>query len=139
MTKTARALAGLVAGELEGDAETQVSGVSGLSDAQPGHLSFYANPKYKKALQETRASVVLVGPGTPAASGGRTFIRVPNPHLAFARIAAEFHPPKRHSAGISSGAHVDGEAAVDGTATIMAGAFVSAGATVGARDRKSVV
>jgi UDP-3-O-[3-hydroxymyristoyl] glucosamine N-acyltransferase len=130
--RTAGQLAALVRGELEGDPELLVWAVNGLETATAGHVSFYANPKYKKALATTNASVVLVGPDAPSREG-RTSIRVPNPHLAFARVATEFHPPRRHAPGVSPGAHLDAEATVDPSATIMAGATVSKGAVIGAR------
>lgn len=132
MIRTARQLAALVGGELEGDAELSISGVAGLDAAQAGQLSFFANPKYKHALAATKASVVLVGTDAPV-RGEKTFIRVPNAHLAFAKVATVFHPPKQHQPGHSPGAHIDAGAKVDPTATVMAGAFVSSGAVVGAR------
>ena len=132
MTRTARQLAALVRGELEGDPELLISGVAGLDAAESGQLSFYANPKYKDALAKTKALVILVGPEAPA-RGARTYLRVPNPHLAFAQVATAFHPPKQHLPGRSSAAHVEPGAQVDPSATVMAGAFVSKGAVIGAR------
>ena len=132
MTRTARQLAALVRGELEGEGELSISGVAGLADAQEGELSFYANPKYKAALANTKAMVILAGAEAPP-RGKRTYLRVPNPHLAFAQIATEFHPPKKHLPGCSSAAHVEPGAKVDPSATLMAGAFVSKDAVIGAR------
>ncbi len=132
MTRTARQLAALVRGELEGEGELQVAGVSGLDLAGPEHLSFYGNPKYKQALLDTKALLVLVGADAPP-RGARTYIRVPNPHLAFAQVASVFHPPKVHAPGRSAQAHIDAEARVDASATIMAGATVSKDAVIGAR------
>ncbi len=132
MTRTARQLAALVRGELEGDGALNIWGVSGLDHAGPGQLSFYANPKYKQALQQSRALVVLVGADAPE-RGGRTYIRVANPHLAFAQVATEFHPPKVHAPGCSPAAHIDPSARVDPSATVMAGATVSKDAVIGAR------
>jgi len=129
--KTASQLAALVGGTLEGD-DVQISGVSGLEQAQSGQLSFYGNQKYKKQLAETKASAVLVPDDAPA-RGQKTYIKVPHPHLAFARIAQVFHPPKKHVAGVSPKATVHATATVDPTATVMDHAFVAAGAQVGAR------
>ncbi|MFZ5443953.1 MAG: UDP-3-O-(3-hydroxymyristoyl)glucosamine N-acyltransferase [Myxococcota bacterium] len=130
--KTAAELAALVSGRLDGDAQATVSGVSGLEQAQPGQLSFYGNQKYKAQLAATKASVVLVPDEAPA-RGDKTYIHVANPHLAFARIAQVFHPPKQHVPGISPRASVHPDAKVDPSATVMDFAFVSAGAIIGAR------
>jgi UDP-3-O-[3-hydroxymyristoyl] glucosamine N-acyltransferase len=132
MTTTVAELAALVGGEVEGDPALVLSGVAGLEAARPGQLSFYGNPKYKAALEATRASAVFVGDEAPP-RGARTYVRVKQPHLAFARAAQRFHPPKRHAPGVSPQAHVHAEARVDAAATVMAGAHVARGAQVGAR------
>jgi UDP-3-O-[3-hydroxymyristoyl] glucosamine N-acyltransferase len=58
---------------------------------------------------------------------------VPNPHLAFARVAQVFHPAKRHAPGRSEKATVHATAQVDPTATVMDFVTVGAGATIGPR------
>jgi UDP-3-O-[3-hydroxymyristoyl] glucosamine N-acyltransferase len=121
-----------VSGAIEGDAGLTITGVSSLDRAQPGHISFFGNQKYKQALAHTKASAIFVGEGTPLRDGV-TFVRVKNPSLAFAQVAQLFHPPKRYGAGIEPGANVHPSAQVDPTATIMAGATVREGATIGAR------
>ena len=130
--KTVADIAALVGGQVDGDAGLVITGVSGLEAAQPGQLSFYGNQKYKAALEATRASAVLVPDDAPA-RGGRTWVRVKNPHLAFARVAQVFHPKKQHAPGVSPQAFVHPEAKVDASATVMAHASVAKGAVVGAR------
>lgn len=131
-SKTVAELAALVGGDIEGDAGLLVTGVAGLDAAGPGQLSFFGNPKYKAALEGTRASVVCVGKSAPP-RGERTYLRVAEPHLAFARVARLFNPPKRHEPGVSPRAEVHATARVDASATVMANAWVGPGATVGAR------
>lgn len=130
--KTAREVAALVGGTVDGDDALEVSGVSGLEQAQPGQLSFYGNQKYKQALAATRASVVLVPPDAPP-RGSKTYVVVPNPHLAFARVGQAFHPKKTYEPGVSPKATVHPSATVDPSATVMDFVTVSAGAHVGAR------
>lgn len=127
-----RELAALVGGEVDGDPALLITGLSGLEAATAGQLSFYGNPRYKRQLAVTRASAVLV-PLEPPPRQGATFIRVRNPHLAFARIASALQPPREYAAGVAAGAHVQPGASVDPTATVMAGATVQGGAFVGAR------
>ena len=98
--KTASQLAALVGGTLDGDANAAVTGVSGLEQAQSGHLSFYGNQKYKKQLAETKASVVLVPDDAPA-RGEKTYIKVAHPHLAFARNAEDHSSPVSTFGGVS--------------------------------------
>ncbi len=130
--KTASQLAALVGGTLEGDADLHVTGVSGLEQANPGQLSFYGNQKYKQQLADTKASVVLVPDDAPP-RGEKTYIKVAHPHLAFARVAQAFHPPKKYTPGVSEKASVHVTAEIDPSATVMDFAFVGAGAFIGAR------
>ncbi len=129
---TAAQVAALVGGTVEGDGSLQVTGVAGLEQAQPGQLSFFGNQKYKKALSVTRASVVLVAADAPP-RGDKTYVVVPNPHLAFARVAQTFAPPKQHAPGISQKATVDPTAKVEATATVMDFVTIGAGSVVGPR------
>jgi UDP-3-O-[3-hydroxymyristoyl] glucosamine N-acyltransferase len=126
-------LAAHVGGEVHGDAATPIVGVAGLESARPGELSFYGSAKYRKALEATRASAVLVGGEVPGPAEGRAYVRVPNPHLAYAKLSALFHPPRSYPAGVHARALVHPEAEVDPSATVMAGAVVERGAKVGAR------
>ncbi len=125
-------LATHVGGELLGDAGLLIHGLNGLAEAVPGDVSFYGNPRYRRQYEATRASAVLVG-SDASPRPGMALIRVPNPHLAFARLLQLFHPVERPAAGVSPQAHVHSEARVHPEATVMAGATVERGATVGAR------
>ncbi len=124
-------LAAAVGGEIlgGGDPSLRIHGVNGLEDAKPGELSFYGSAKYRKQALSTRASAVLVSGEVPERDGV-TFVRVENPHLAFARISTIFHPRPSFAPGIHPRAHVHPEAKVHTGATVMAGATVEAGAQV---------
>jgi UDP-3-O-[3-hydroxymyristoyl] glucosamine N-acyltransferase len=131
VTHTLQHLATLVHGTVEGDGDIAVSGINTLEAATAGEISFYGNKRYAKQYEATRAAAVLVD-NDMVRRKNLTVIRVRNPHLAFARIAALFHPRPSFPAGISPGAHVDATAQVDATCCIMAGAFVGAGAQLAA-------
>ncbi|HEY8208487.1 MAG TPA: UDP-3-O-(3-hydroxymyristoyl)glucosamine N-acyltransferase [Myxococcaceae bacterium] len=127
-------LASLVGAELRGDPEARIHGVNGLAEARPGDVSFYANPRYRAQLHATRASAVLASSDPPGCPQGAARLLVPNPHLAFAKVSAAFHPERRAPPGVAPGAHVHPEAKVHPEACVMAGATVERGATVGARS-----
>lgn len=124
-------LAALVGGQVEGDAALEIHGVAGLEAAAPGQLSFYASSRYKRALEQTKASAVLVGKDAPAT--GKSLVRVENPHLAFARISQGFHPPRSFAPGRSDRASIHPDARVHAEATVMAFVTIERGAAVGAR------
>lgn len=130
--RSVRELAALVGGEVQGDAQREIRGLNGLAEAGPSDLSFYGNAKYHRQLATTRAGAVLVSEPMPPREG-TSFIQVPQPHLAFARISQLFHPFPQHPGGVSPRAQVDPSAKVHPTATVMGMATVEKGATVGAR------
>jgi UDP-3-O-[3-hydroxymyristoyl] glucosamine N-acyltransferase len=73
---------------LEGDGSIDITGVAGIEQAEAGHLTFLANPKYAPALATTRASAVILGesePSPPCAA-----LRTPLPYVAFAKALEIF-------------------------------------------------
>lgn len=129
---TVRELAAHVGGEVLGDPAKAITGINGLAEAGPHELSFYGNPKYRKDYEKSGAGAVLVLPDTPA-SEGRTVIRVPQPHLAFAKVTALLFPPKAYPPGVHPSAVVHAQASVHPEATVLANVVVESGAHVGAR------
>ncbi len=132
MSFTLAELAARVGGEVDGDASVRVDGVSTLEDAGPTQLSFFANRKYRRAFEGSRAGAVLVEPGEPVPAG-RTVLRVPNAYLAFAKISTLFHPPRQAVPEVSPLAVIHPTARVHPSAQVMPLACVAAGAEVGAR------
>lgn len=86
MKKTLGELAALVKGEVVGDKNIVIRGLSGIEEAKDGDLTFIANPKYIQFLKTTKASAIIMPRDMeiqwPSA------IRIDNPSLAFAQIAA---------------------------------------------------
>jgi UDP-3-O-[3-hydroxymyristoyl] glucosamine N-acyltransferase len=122
-----------VGGTLRGDGSVRIHGVEGLAEAGPQHLSFYASHRYREALDATRAGAVLVPVGEETKRVDLALVQVPNPHLAYARISALFHPVAKATPGISPKANVHPTARVHPEACILAFVSVEAGAEVGAR------
>src|SRR4051794_6024275 len=70
-----------------------LTGVAPLQTAAPGDVSFLDNRKYAEALADTHADAVIVNPDmaerVPATA---VAIISREPYLAWARVAALFHP-----------------------------------------------
>jgi UDP-3-O-[3-hydroxymyristoyl] glucosamine N-acyltransferase len=131
-----RPLAELVAhvgGTLRGDGSLLIHGVEGLAEAGPRDLSFYGSHRYREALAVTRAAAVLVPVGEETSRADLALVQVPNPHLAYARISALFHPALAHAPGVSPRANVHPSARVHAEACVMAFVTVEALAEVGPR------
>jgi UDP-3-O-[3-hydroxymyristoyl] glucosamine N-acyltransferase len=121
---------------LRGEPELKVRSVATLSRAEPGSLSFLANSRYRKQLEITRATAVVVSAEDEAHCPAAALIH-PNPYLAYARIATLVHPqaspqPGKHpSAVIGSGAHIAASANIGPLAVIEDGAEIGDRVSIG--------
>lgn len=100
-----------------GAPETEIAGVAGIDDAQPGELTFVSNPKYAALARRTRASAVIVSEDFPTIS--TAMLRSKNPYLDFARTLEMFHPAMKYAPGIHP------------TAVVHESAKIGAGAHIG--------
>lgn len=91
-------LARALGAELRGDPDLDITGVAGIEDAGPGHLTFVANPKYAALARTTRATAILVSPEFPEIATAT--LRLKNPYLAFARALEIFYRPPSWPPGI---------------------------------------
>lgn len=129
MELTLKDLARITGGEVEGDGNILIKGVSGIKEAADGQVTFLANPKYVKDLGSTKASAVIAAPGVPA--GGLPVIRAANPYLAFAKAVWAFAPKKKAPAGVMDGAIVSPGATLGEGVTVYPNAFISEGVSIG--------
>ncbi|MFB6258715.1 MAG: UDP-3-O-(3-hydroxymyristoyl)glucosamine N-acyltransferase, partial [Flavobacteriales bacterium] len=93
MEFSAREIAQLLKGEVEGDPEVKVSKLCKIEEGEQGALTFLANPKYTEHIYNTSASVVIVENGfTPrqALPATCTLIRVEDPYKGFARLLEHY-------------------------------------------------
>jgi UDP-3-O-[3-hydroxymyristoyl] glucosamine N-acyltransferase len=124
-------IADRLACRLEGDGAIEITGVATLDDAEPGQLTFFANPKYIAELKRTRASAVIAG---DTADGAHlAILRTRDPYLAFARAVELFADPWQPPAGVHPLALVEEGAMIAPDASVGAFVFVGQGARVGAR------
>ena len=86
MRKTLAELAAIVKGEVVGDQNLVITGLSGIKEAKQGDLTFIANPKYIPLSRTTKASAILTPRNVEVS--GKSIIRAENPSLAFSHIAS---------------------------------------------------
>ncbi len=118
--------------ELRGDPQLRVTRVATLPNADVGALSFLANRRYRRALQATRATAVVVAAEDAPLCTAAALID-PNPYLAYARIAALLYPAAETGAGVHAGAIVAASAAVPPSAAVGACAVIEHGVRLGDR------
>ncbi len=107
----------------KGKGSTKITGVAGLKEAEKGDLVFLSHPKYRKQLEQTKASAAIV----PMDEG---FDRIPvllseNPHLSFIQAVEYFFQPLLPSPGIHP------QACVSPSAKIARGVSIGAFASIG--------
>ena len=124
-----REIASALGCRLEGDGDLEITGVAGMEQAAPGHLTFLANPKYAPKLKHTRASAILVAES--AKSIEIACLISENPYLDFARAPALFYQPPRPAPGIHPLAYVAPSATVGENCSIAPFAVVGERVTLG--------
>ena len=117
---------------LRGEPTLRVARVATLSRAAAGSLSFLANPRYRKQMESTHATAVLVGPENAADCPVAALID-PNPYLAYARIAGLLHPAAPFTAGVHPSAVVSPTARLAASASVGPMAVIEDEAEVGER------
>jgi UDP-3-O-[3-hydroxymyristoyl] glucosamine N-acyltransferase len=116
--------------ELRGE-DRPVSGVGTLSGANPGQLSFLANPRYRSQLADTSAGVVVLRAEDADAHTG-TMLVARDPYTTFAKIAGLFERKPARAAGIHPTAAIDPSATVDASAHIGPHCSIGANSKIGA-------
>ena len=124
-----REIASALGCRLEGDGDLEITGVAGMEQAAPGHLTFLANPKYAPKLKHTRASAILVAESAKSIEIACLFSE--NPYLDFARALALFYLPPRPAPGIHPLAYVAPSATVGENYSIAPFAVVGERVTLG--------
>jgi UDP-3-O-[3-hydroxymyristoyl] glucosamine N-acyltransferase len=125
-------LAAKVGATFHGDGALRLDGIAPLEDAGPSQVSFFANRRYRKAFEASRAGVVIVEADEKVPEG-RAVLRVSPAYLAFARISTAFHPPREPMPEIAPEAAVHPTAKVHPSAQVMPLASVGPRAEVGPR------
>lgn len=107
MEFTAKQIAELIHGKVEGNPDAKVNYVSKIEDGKPSTISFLANPAYNHFIYTTKASVVIVNDNfTPEKSIDTTLIRVADAYQAFARLLELYNQIRLNKNGISDKAFI---------------------------------
>lgn len=92
-------------GELLGARQIVIQQVAPLERAGESEIGFVAHPKYRKALEATRAAAVIVPPALAEATSLPRIV-TKDPYLYFARVAQLLNPARQQLAGVHSSAVV---------------------------------
>ena len=123
-------IAALINGEWRGDGALEIRGIQALHRAGPNEIAYVARERKDIDLSALRAGALIVAADSPVAYANR--ILVADPHLAFARLLAHFHPRQPFWKGIAASACVAASAQLGDGVSVAPFAFVGDRSRVGA-------
>ncbi len=131
-TTTAQAIASFLGADLQGRGDTVIHRLASLQSATQGDVTFLAQSRWRKQLQNTEASAVILAPSerdTPCTAEVRIWVE--NPYLAYARLSRWWEQQTRPA--FQSGIHPS--AVVHPTADIHPSAEIGPLCHVGSHAR----
>lgn len=132
MEFTAKQIADLIQGKVEGNEQATVHTFAKIEEGVPGAISFLSNPKYMHFIYETQSSVVLVNEDVvfekPVSA---TLIRVKNAYESVAKLLQFYESTKPRKTGIDPLASISPKATIGEDVYIGAFAVVGDGAVIG--------
>ena len=133
MEFTAKQIADLINGAIEGDPEVTVSSFGKLEEATSGQLAFLANPKYEDFLYSTNASIIIVNNTLQIEKQlSATLIRVPDAYSSFAVILTAYSEmAKANLTGIEQPSVIDSTVKIGENIYVGAFTYIGHNAIVG--------
>ena len=132
MEFSAEMIAGLLAGEVVGDANASIYTVSSIEGGKKGGLAYLSNPKFEQYLYTTECSVVLVERNfEPKQPVKATLVKVDNVNACVLRLLDMYNAMKPQKKGVSKLASVSEKATIGEGCYIGDFAVIEAGAVVG--------
>lgn len=119
---TVSEIAKFIEGEVRGDGEARIRRIIGITEAEPGDITFIGNPKYKRFASTTRASCIIVPPDFIPEE--KTCIVVKDPYLSFAMVLSLFYPETAEPGFISEKASISPSASIGEGARIYPFTFI---------------
>jgi UDP-3-O-[3-hydroxymyristoyl] glucosamine N-acyltransferase len=134
MEFSARQIAQLLNGTVEGDKDVLVNNLSKIEEGKPNTLSFLANPKYTSYIYTTDASIVIVNNTLvldKPVKAGCTLIRVENAYESFARLLEMYNQVKGVKTGIEQPSFIHPTAKLGSDCYVGAFAYVGQNVKIG--------
>jgi len=130
MHKTLAEIANIVNGEVVGDKDLVITGLSGIQEAKEGDLTFLANSKYISLSKNTKATAIITSRDIEIS--GRSVIRTDNPSVAFADLITAMTGDDVHLLkGIHEAAFIADDCAIGKNVSIGPYAIIESQAKIG--------
>ena len=128
MKLTLSEISDYVNGQVIGDKKLLIEGVSEIQDSKVNTITFLSNPIYKKYLEKTKSSAVLVK--SAKFLGAKSGIVVENPQLAMAKTLELFYSKKIIKKNIHPSAIISSKSVISDNVSIGPGAILMSGSTI---------
>jgi len=133
MQFTASQIALIINGKIEGNPDASIKSFGKIEEAQPGQLSFLANPKYEDYLYNTGASIIIVNESQILERPLQTtLIRVPDAYSAFATLLSKYQEMRTQQLnGIQEPSYISKTAVLGTNVFIGAFSYIGENAVIG--------
>jgi len=129
MKYSVKDIAEFVKGELKGDGSIEIKGVSSLSDAKAGDITFIDSPKFKDGANKTEASCIITSFDIEEID--KPIIKCKNPSLALLKIIEKIFPYKiNHPKGVDKSARLGRDVKLGRDVAIGANAVIGDDVTI---------
>ena len=122
-------LADIVNGEITGDKDIDITGVSGILEAIEGDITFISSRKYIKDLSRCKASCLIIKDVVPDIN--ITQLKVANPYLAYAKLLGYFYEKPLKAVGVSKGATIADTAVISENVSVFPFSYISDRVSIG--------
>ena len=134
MEFSAKQIAQIIDGIVEGDENILVSNLSKIEEGTNGTLSFLANPAYTNYIYSTNASIVIVNKSfvleNPVKSSC-TLIRVENAYESFAKLLELYNQINTEKEGVEQPSFVSSNAKIGENCYVGAFAYIGQNVSIG--------
>ena len=134
MEFSAKQIAGLLNGTIEGDENVKISSLSKIEDGKSGSLSFLSNTLYTPFIYDTDASVVILNNSSildKPIKPTLTLIRVEDAYSSFAKLLELYYETKQNKKGIEQPSFISSSAKLGNDCYVGAFAYIGENATIG--------
>jgi len=106
MKFTSQQIAGILEGDIVGNADVEVSKLSKIEEGTEGSLTFLANPKYTSYIYSTKASITIVNKSfKPENELKTTLIKVEDAYKSFSKLLEYYNLIKLNKYGLEQPSH----------------------------------
>lgn len=134
MEFTAEQIAGILKGDVVGDAQATVTGLAKIEEGTPKSLSFLANPKYEEHIYTTASTICIVNrtfSPTKTLPSTLTLVKVDDAHACFAKLLEVYDQMTKKQPQIEQPSFIAPSASIGEGLYLGAFAYIGEGAKIG--------